>query len=99
MGVHKTRPYTSDMDLDGIIRELLDERKRLDRMIRALENQGPGGSSPRRSKGRQGRKSMDGAARQQVSERMKQYWAKRREQGIDAAQDFGSAGEPEANAA
>jgi hypothetical protein len=68
------------MDLDGIIRELFEERKRLDRLIQMLEQQGSDGS-PRPAKGRRGRKSMDGAARREVSERMKQYWAKRREQG------------------
>jgi len=68
------------MDLDGIIRELLEERKRLDRLIQTLEERGPGGAPVKAAKRRRGRKSMDGPARQQVSERMKLYWAKRREQ-------------------
>jgi hypothetical protein len=87
------------MDLDGIIRELLAERKRLDRMIRTLEQQGPSGPAPRHSRSRRGRKSMDGAARQQVSERMKQYWAKRREQGHATPRDFTSEGDADTNAA
>jgi hypothetical protein len=69
------------MDLDRIIRELLDERKRLDRLIQTLEEPRVR-SAPRApaKKGRRGRKSMDHAARKEVSERMKQYWARRREE-------------------
>ena len=67
------------MDLDAIIHELLDERNRLDRMIQALE-QGMGEFPDKPLKSRRGRKSMDGPARQEVSDRMKQYWAKRRAQ-------------------
>jgi hypothetical protein len=67
------------MDLDAIISELLDERKRLDRMIQALE-QGERVAPAKAAKSRRGRKSMDGPARREVSERMKQYWAKRRQQ-------------------
>jgi hypothetical protein len=68
------------MDLDGIIQQLLDERKRLDRIIQALEEPGWGGAVEKRVKSRRGRKSMDGPARQEVSARMKQYWAKKREE-------------------
>ena len=68
------------MDLDGIIQQLLDERKRLDRIIQALEEPGWGGAVEKPSKSRRGRKSMDGPARQEVSARMKQYWAKKRGQ-------------------
>jgi hypothetical protein len=66
------------MDLDWIIGELLEERKRLDRLIQALEEPGRTRGSGQKPKGRRGRKSMDGAARREVSERMKKYWAKRR---------------------
>jgi len=74
------------MDLDGIIRELLEERKRLDRLIQAIEDNPGERRSGRRApaapakKSRRGRKSMDAAARQEVSERMKQYWARKREE-------------------
>ncbi len=68
------------MDLDGIIHELLKERDRLDRIIRALEGHGFSHPTEQRSKSRRGRKSMDAVAREQVSARMKQYWAKKREQ-------------------
>jgi hypothetical protein len=74
-------PGIIDMDLDWIIRELLEERKRLDRLIRALEEPDMGRAAGMSvEKSRRGRKSMDGAARREVSERMKQYWAKKREE-------------------
>jgi hypothetical protein len=68
------------MDLDSIIHELLKERDRLDRIIRALEGHGFSHAAEG-SKSRRGRKSMDAMAREQVSARMKQYWAKKREMG------------------
>jgi vacuolar-type H+-ATPase subunit H len=73
------------MDLDWIIRELLQERDRVDRLIQALEEPRRGRGSAAAPKTRRGRKSMDGAARKEVSERMKQYWAKRREQQTEEA--------------
>ena len=76
----RQRPGTQNMDLDGIIRDLMEERNRLDRLIQTLEERGSGCAPVKPTKGRRGRKSMDGPARQQVSDRMKLYWAKRREQ-------------------
>jgi hypothetical protein len=67
------------MDLYRIIGDLVEERNRLQRIIESLEAMdgvAPAPTKPR-STGR-GRRSMDRAARQEVSERMKQYWAKRR---------------------
>lgn len=67
------------MELYRIIRELLQERDRLQRIIESLEEVQPPGKDPVRPNGkRRGRKSMDRAAREEVSERMKRYWAKRR---------------------
>lgn len=67
------------MDLYRIIGELVTERNRLQRIIESLEamDEVPGNPRPSTAKKR-GRKSMDGAARRAVSERMKIYWAKRR---------------------
>jgi hypothetical protein len=67
-------------DLYRIIRELVDERDKLDRIITSLEQMILSGetSGPEPKLKRRGRKSMDSAARKQVSERMKRYWAKRR---------------------
>jgi hypothetical protein len=71
------------MDLYRIIDELDQERQRLTRIIESLEGMTPSGKAPGRKPGkRRGRKSMDEAARKEVSERMKLYWQTRRnEQG------------------
>jgi len=68
------------MDLYRIIGDLVEERNRLQRIIESLEAMEGQTTKPARTPpaGR-GRKSMDHAARKEVSERMKQYWAKRRE--------------------
>ncbi len=67
------------MDLYRIIRELVEERDRLQRIIESLEgmNSAAHPQTPATGK-RRGRKSMDSAARSEVSERMKRYWARRR---------------------
>ena len=67
------------MDLYRIINDLIEERDRLQLIIESLEAMGSGAESPDPSRpaGR-GRKSMDDAARKQVSARMKLYWARRR---------------------
>lgn len=68
------------MNLTEIIRNLYIEKARVEKSIEALEilnsDQGAGPLAPRR----RGRKSMGAAERDQVSERMKRYWAARREQ-------------------
>ena len=69
------------MDLYKAIRDLYAEKERLERVIASLEEmqrkmaeaQKPGDGK------RRGRKSMGAEERQEVSERMKRYWAKRRE--------------------
>jgi hypothetical protein len=67
------------MDLYRIIRELVQERDRLQRIIESLEEMKPFGKVPVRQEGkRRGRKSMDSKARAEVSERMKRYWKQRR---------------------
>jgi hypothetical protein len=62
------------MDLYRIIGELIRERARLTRIIESLEH-------GEISRVRRARKPMDSAARRELSERMKRYWAKRREGG------------------
>lgn len=68
------------MDLYRIIRELVVERDRLQKIIESLEQMKPDSKASIRieNTGRRGRKSMDRAARQEVSERMKRYWAQRK---------------------
>jgi hypothetical protein len=64
------------MDLNKAIRDLYKERSKLNQLIAALEHLQSTGTLP--APGRRGRKSMDENERQQVSERMKKYWADRR---------------------
>jgi len=71
------------MNINKAIRELYEEKKRLDRVIASLEEMQvnaaaiPGVALPEK---RRGRKSMDPQARLEVSERMKRYWDARRKQ-------------------
>jgi len=70
------------MDLEKAIRELYREKERLERVIASLEELERGaGAMPALTERvqRRGRKSMDPQERQEVSQRMKKYWAARRE--------------------
>ncbi len=69
------------MDLYRTIQTLHEERKRLEKLIESLEQlqaseAGPGEQKP---PSRRGRKGMSADERQKVSERMKKYWAARRD--------------------
>jgi hypothetical protein len=69
------------MDLYKAIQELYGEKERLERVIASLEElQRTAGVTPEPRPGlkRRGRKSMPAAERERVSERMKTYWAARR---------------------
>lgn len=69
------------MDLYKAIRDLYAEKDRLERVIASLEEmQRKMLETQKAADGkRRGRKSMGQNERQEVSERMKRYWAKRRE--------------------
>jgi hypothetical protein len=62
------------MDLFAAIRDLLAEKRRIDRLIAMLEAR-QNGTFPR---SRRGRKGMGEEERRQVSERMRSYWQERR---------------------
>ena len=66
------------MDLNRVLMDLRGERDRLNEIIVSLERLAgmvrPNASAAKRS----GRKSMDKAAREEVSQRMKKYWDRRR---------------------
>ena len=66
------------MDLHKILHELHTERLRLGKIIATLEelHDHPPEIAPKK----RGRKDMDAAARKAVSQRMKRYWAARREE-------------------
>jgi hypothetical protein len=71
------------MDLYKAIQDLYAEKEKLERVIASLEElQRTAGSVPVLPKPvkRRGRKSMNSSERQEVSERMRKYWASRREQ-------------------
>ncbi len=70
------------MNINKAIRELYEEKRRLDRVIASLEEMQRNAAvagAPLPEK-RRGRKSMDLQARREVSERMKRYWEARRKQ-------------------
>jgi hypothetical protein len=68
------------MDLRGLIRKLREERDKLDAVIASLDElQTIADNKKIVPKKRRGRKFMDEAGRQEVSERMKRYWAARRQ--------------------
>lgn len=68
------------MDLNKTIQELYAERDTLDRVIGLLEELQQSASSvpSMQSRSRRGRKSMGDKEREEVSARMKRYWASRR---------------------
>ena len=71
------------MDLFKAIQELYAEKERLERVIASLEElQRSAGVVPAVGKAakRRGRKFMDPKERQEVSDRMKKYWAARRKE-------------------
>lgn len=79
------------MNINKAIRELYEEKSRLDRVIASLEEMQRNAAAlpaalPETRK--RGRKSMDEHARQEVSARMKKYWDARRKQ--DQAAEQGS---------
>jgi hypothetical protein len=66
------------MDLQETIRQLELQKRKVELVIAELEQlQGKEGGV---SSNRRGRKSMGSEERQQVSERVKRYWANRRKQ-------------------
>ncbi|HVN04647.1 MAG TPA: hypothetical protein VMT86_09540 [Bryobacteraceae bacterium] len=64
------------MDLNKAIRDLHEELEKLNQVISSLEEFQRTGTLP--IPNRRGRKSMSELERQLVSERMKNYWQKRR---------------------
>jgi hypothetical protein len=80
------------MDLYKALQELYAEKEKLDRVIASLEElQRTAGSAPVWPKPaeRRGRKSMDTSERREVSERMRKYWAGRRQPKQDAPSGAG----------
>lgn len=71
------------MELHKLILKLRAERAKLDEILASLEHlekTTKTGEARKAVRKRRGRKSMDEAARKEVSERMKRYWGARRQQ-------------------
>jgi hypothetical protein len=68
------------MDIVKALRELHNEKKRLDATIASLEARLKAGRTGSAAKRRRGRKSMSAAERLEVSKRMTLYWEARRAQ-------------------
>ena len=66
------------MDLDSLLKHLIRQKELLDKAITLLEEWLDTTEQPPAPKGRRGRKSMGTEERQEVSNRMKNYWAARR---------------------
>jgi hypothetical protein len=70
------------VDINGILEQLYTRREKLRQVIAELEQlqhiSGPLSIASVSVSKRRGRKSMGPEERQQVSKRIKQYWAKRR---------------------
>jgi bisphosphoglycerate-dependent phosphoglycerate mutase len=71
------------MDLNKALRELHEEKKRLDRAIHALEA-GRKASSSTPARMRRGRRMMSAEERREVSKRMSAYWRAKRAQNAKA---------------
>jgi hypothetical protein len=77
------------MNINKAIRDLYEEKKRLDHVIASLEEMQRNAAAlpaPLPESKKRGRKSMNEQARQEVSERMKKYWDTRRKQARAAEQ-------------
>ena len=82
------------MDLLKAIRDLYEEKHRLDAVIGSLELMlAAEARTPARSRAvrKRGRKNMSREEREEVSERMKKYWAARRGKQRDPAESAESA--------
>ena len=70
------------MDLFKAIRELYEEKRRIDQVIASLEaltvRRDVEVKTPAKTARRRGRKGMTEEERVEVSQRMKEYWASRR---------------------
>jgi hypothetical protein len=70
------------MDLWKYIRELYEEKRRLDKLIGSLEEMAAHDQRGGPSRRKRGRKpGMTGEERKKISLRMKRYWAERRASG------------------
>jgi hypothetical protein len=82
------------MDVLKALRELYLEKSRVDRLIGICEAKIKE-QDRRLSRSKRGRKSMSAEERKVVSERMRNYWASRRDQKLSESKDPDSPSSPE----
>jgi hypothetical protein len=70
------------MDLEDLIKKLQKERSALDEVLVSLAAMRSSLMEARAAKKRRGRKSMGMEERRVVAERMKKYWAMRRQSNL-----------------
>lgn len=83
------------MDLYRALQDLYAEKEKLERAIESLEQlqrAERGGPAANSTSKRRGRKSMSPEEREEVSERMKRYWAARRNAKREQRQPAGKDG-------
>ncbi|MGA2147423.1 MAG: hypothetical protein ABSH49_20955 [Bryobacteraceae bacterium] len=83
------------MDLYRALQDLYAEKEKLERAIESLEQlqrAERGGPAANPTSKRRGRKSMSPEEREEVSERMKRYWAARRNAKREQRQPAGKDG-------
>ncbi|HEU0119109.1 MAG TPA: hypothetical protein VFQ91_01205 [Bryobacteraceae bacterium] len=73
------------MDLQKAIRELYEEKERIEGVIASLEQYLRTNGAVVAAKRKRGRKSMSPEERQEVSARMRNYWASRRDSSPDSS--------------
>lgn len=71
------------MDLQKAIRELYEEKERIEGVIASLEQYLQTNGAVTVIKRKRGRKSMSPEERQEVSARMRNYWASRRDSSLN----------------
>lgn len=86
------------MDVYKAIKDLLEEKKRVEGAIAKLEEMLDQPAAGRKLQKQRGRKSMSPEERLEVSERMKRYWAQRKSKAAPETSQAGeSAADPRAS--
>jgi len=78
------------VDLNRVIRDLNEQKNRLERIIGHLEQLRAEEAANQKPRSRRGRKSMDAEGRAEVSRRMRRYWEEWRANKDQTQESFGS---------
>ena len=85
------------MDLTRILEQLYAERDRVGQTIATLEQFQQENNTPVPAPSTRGRKSMGAEERKVVAERMKTYWAKKRQQDSKQSSEDSECADPKRN--